>query len=189
VATVGERETLPHAWFGTYAFGLVRRGILVRQRIDGTGGATAVDVVGPGGAILLDGNEASVSGYAAAEAMVCLCPASVLAQAATNPTPATRDLLRLHTIALERMDRLANARNQATAVARVAALLTSLAEVLSPPRKLEVIPQHLLRRDLAALLALRHESVSRALAQLERSGAIRRTRDGVALLRSEALEA
>jgi CRP-like cAMP-binding protein len=68
-------------------------------------------------------------------------------------------------------------------------LLTSLAEVLSPPRKLEVIPQHLLRRDLAALLALRHESVSRALAQLERSGAIRRTRDGVALLRSEALEA
>src|SRR5512143_812677 len=140
VATVGERETLPHAWFGTYAFGLVRRGILVRQRIDGTGGATAVDVVGPGGAILLDGNEASVSGYAAAEAMVCLCPASVLAQAATNPTPATRDLLRLHTIALERMDRLANARNQATAVARVAALLTSLSEVLSPPRKLEVIP-------------------------------------------------
>jgi hypothetical protein len=188
VATIGERETLPHAWFGAYALGLVRRGIVVRQRVDGTGGATAVDVVGPGGALLLDGNEANVSGYAAAEAMVCLCPSLTLEPTCIS-MPTTRDMLRLHTVALERMDRLANARNQPTARARVAALLTALAEVLSPPRKLEVIPQHLLRRDLAALLALRHESVSRALAQLERSGAIRRTRDGVALLSREALEA
>ena len=189
VATVGERETIPHAWFGTYALGLVRRGIVIRQRVDGTGSATAVDVVGPGGALLLDGNEESVSGYAAAEAMVCLCPSLSLEQSSCSSMGTTRDMLRLHTVALERMDRLANARNQPTARARVAALLTALSDVLSPPRKLEVIPQHLLRRDLAALLALRHESVSRALAQLERSGAIRRTRDGVALLRPQALEA
>ncbi len=189
VATVGERETLPHAWFGTYALGLVRRGILIRQRVDGAGGAAAVDVVGPGGALLLDGNEGNVSGYAVAEAMVCLCPSAMLEQARCSSLPTARDMLRLHSVALERMDRLAAARNQSTAKARVASLLTALAEVLTPPRRLEVIPQHLLRRDLAALLALRHESVSRALAELERAGAIRRTRDGVALVSREALEA
>jgi CRP-like cAMP-binding protein len=190
VATVSERATIPHAWFGRYGLGLVRRGILVRQRIDGSGRATAVDVVGPGAALLLDNtNEGDVSGYAAAEAMVCLCPVDRLEESTCSSLPTARDMMRLQAAALERMDRLADARNRATASARLAALLMALGEVLAPPRKLDVIPPHLQRRDLAALLALRHESVSRALAQLERSGAIRRTRDGIELRDRDALQA
>jgi CRP-like cAMP-binding protein len=190
VATVTERATIPHAWFGRYGLGLVRRGIVVRQRIDAAGRATAVDVVGPGSALLLDGkNEGDVSGYAAAEAMVCLCPVERLEEATCSSLPTVRDMMQLHAAALERMDRLADARNRPTAKARLAALLVALGEVLAPPRKLDVIPVQLQRRDLAALLALRHESVSRALAQLERSGAIKRTRDGIELCDREALQA
>lgn len=189
VATVSERATIPHAWFGRYGLGLVRRGILVRQRVDGSGRATAVDVVGPGGALLLDaGSEGDVSGYAAAEAMVCLCPSERLDESCSS-LPTARDMMRLQSVAIERMDCLADARNRPTASARLAALLAALGDVLAPPRKLDVIPPQLQRRDLAALLALRHESVSRALAQLERTGAIKRTRDGIELRDREALRA
>lgn len=176
VATVGERETIPHAWFGKYSLGLVRRGIIVRQRVDEHGTATAIDVIGPGGAILLDDTSGTSSGYAAANAMVCLCP-KILGRNIEG------DLVKLQTAALERMDRLADARNRPNARARVAALLAALSEVLMPSRTLDVIPAQLQRRDLAALLALRHESVSRALADLERSGSLERTRDGLALRR------
>lgn len=177
VATVAERDTIPHVWFGKYAFGLVRRGLLVRQRIDEHGAATAIDVVGPGSAILLDDASGNSSGYAAASAMVCLCPKGV-----TRPVDLP-DALRLHAAALERMDRLADARNRSNAKARVVALLAALSDVIAPPRRLEVIPAELQRKDLAALLALRHESVSRALSDLERAHVIKRTSDGLALHR------
>ncbi len=184
VATIAERETIPHAWFGKYTLGLVRRGIVVRQRVDESGGVTAIDVVGPGGALLLDSNTGVATGYAAAEAMVCLCPSARMDEAATcNALPTAQDMMRLQTAALERMDRLADARNRPNARARVAALLVTLAEVLQPPRRLDVIPAQLQRRDIAALLALRHESVSRVLATLERAQVLKRTRDGIALLR------
>jgi len=184
VATVAERETIPHAWFGRYRLGLVRRGILIRQRVDEHGGATAIDVIGPGSAILLDDDKGNVSGYAAAEAMVCLSALARPPDTSCTTVPTAQDVLRLQASALERMDRLADARNRPNARARVAALLTTLADVLTPPRRLDVIPAQLQRRDFAALLALRHESVSRALADLERAGVVTRTRDGLALTRS-----
>jgi CRP-like cAMP-binding protein len=181
VVNVAERETLPHSWFGKFALGLVRRGILVRQRIDEEGVATAIDVVGPGGAILLTDKGGAASGYAVSESMVCLCPDEKLNHCSALPT--ALDMVRLHASALERMDRLADARNRPNAHARVAALLGTLAEVLTPPRRLDVIPSQLQRRDLAALLGLRHESVSRTLSDLERDGVVKRTPDGLALTR------
>ncbi len=184
VVTITERDTIPHAWFGRFTLGLVRRGIVIRQRVDDHGGATAVDVIGPGSAILLDDESGKVSGYAAAEAMVCLCQQGAESSCSSQPT--AHDMIRLQAAALERMDRLADARNRPNARSRVSTLLSTLAEVLSPPHRLNVIPAQLQRRDLAALLALRHESVSRALADLERAGVVRRTRDGLALPRHQA---
>src|SRR3974390_225948 len=72
---VPARHPLPPRWFGTYALALVRRGIIVRQRLDAAGAATAVDVIGPGGAApLADSEEATSGGYAVDDALVCLVP-------------------------------------------------------------------------------------------------------------------
>jgi CRP-like cAMP-binding protein len=184
---VGARETLPHTWFGQYALGFVRRGVVVRQRIDAQGQATAVDVVGPGSAFTLDPASGTASGYAASDALVCLLQSERL-DAACNEVLSAHDMMRVQRAALERMDRLADARNRATARARVAALLLALADVLSPPRRLDTVPSDLQRRDLAALLALRHESVCRVLAQMERTKAIQRTAEGVVIVNRTALE-
>lgn len=183
VATVGERETIPYTWFGRYALGLVRRGIVIRQRVDENGVATAVDVIGAGSALLLDDENGNVSGYAVTEAMLCLCPRGTVAEASCGAMPTPSDIIRLQAAALERMDRLADARNRSNARARVSAMLSTLADVLVRHHRLDVIPAQLQRRDFAALLALRHESVSRALADLERAGVVTRTREGLALTR------
>lgn len=189
VASVAPRQPIPHEWFATYGCALVRRGIVVRQRVDAGGRATAVDAVGPGGALLLHGAERGVSAYAAADAMLCLCPTHVLGDALDGSARVARDLMRLQAAAIERMERIADARNRHTVAARVAALLCALADGLSPARRLDVVPADLQQRDLAALLAMRHESVCRELGTLERDGLIGRDPEGIRLLHRDRLEA
>jgi len=186
---VGARQPLPPRWFASYGLALVRRGIVVRQRVDSQGSATAVDAVGPGGAVpLSEGGDASSSGYAADDALLCLCPRRPLSAAVDAGAPMSSQVVALHAAALDRVERLAVARFPTSAVARVAALLCALADTLSPPRRLPCVPAALQQRDLAALLSMRHESVCRSLGVLERRGAIERCEDGIRLLDRPRLE-
>ncbi len=186
---VGARQPLPPRWFGSYGLAFVRRGIVVRQRVDSHGSATAIDAIGPGGAMLLaEGGDASSSGYAADEVLLCLCARRTLRATIDAGAPGSAQILELQARSLDRVERIAAARSRATAVARVAALLCALADTLSPPRRLTRIPASLQQRDLAALLSIRHESVCRALGVLAQRGAVVRADDGFRLLDRHRLE-
>jgi len=187
---VGARQPLPPRWFATYGLALVRRGVVVRQRVDADGSATAIDVIGPGGAIpVSEGGDASNSGYAVDDALLCLCPRRPLRAAIDAGAPTSAQVVALHAAALDRVERIAQARSRSTAIARVAVLLCALADTLSPPRRLTCFPAALQQRDLAALLALRHESVCRAMSALARRGALVRTDEGIRLLDRARLQA
>jgi hypothetical protein len=188
--SVGARQPLPPGWSSGYSMALVRRGILIRQRVDASGTATAVDAIGPGGATpVSDGPDSNTTGYAADEALICMCPAPALSSAVDAGAPTSGQVVGLHRAALDRVERIADARGRSTALARVAAVLCALADTLSPPRRLDTIPPTLQQRDLAELLALRHESVCRAFGVLERRGAIRRSPDGTHIVDRGLLEA
>ena len=187
---VPARHPLPPRWYGAYGLALVRRGILVRQRLDATGSAVAVDAVGPGGAApMLESGDASSGGYAADDVLVCLVPRPQLRGAVDAGVPAASQVVALHAAALERVERIADARGRATALGRVAALLCALADTLAPPRRLDAVPAALQQRDMAALLGMRHESVCRAVGILQRRSWIERGGDGIRLLQRECLEA
>lgn len=169
---------------------LVRRGVIVRQRVDAHGHATAIDAIGPGGAMPLgDRDDGGTCGYAADDALVCVCPKTIVHRAVDAGGGGARDVVRLHAMALERVEKIADARSRASAVACVATLLCALADTLSPPRRLPVVPAALQQRDLAALLAMRHESVCRAIAHLVRRGAISKEAEGLRITGRQALEA
>ena len=181
---------LPVRWGRNPEFALVRRGIVVRQRVDASGGATAVDAVGPGGLLpLRDPGERGASTYAVADAHLCVCTARTLNAALESSTGVARDVIRLQALALDRVERIADARGRKTAAGRVAALLGALSDTLSPHRQLDVVPAGLRQRDLGALLALRHESVCRELGRLERSGTTTRVAEGIRIVDRARLEA
>jgi hypothetical protein len=161
----------------------------VRQHIHANGSATTIDAVGPGGAVPLSEGTDSGAGYAADDALICMCPAPPLTAAVDAGAPAAGQVMGLHRAALERVERFSDARSRAGALARVAAVLCALADTLSPPRRLDVIPAALQQRDLAALLAMRHESVCRVYTALARRNAIRRTPDGTEIVDRPMLEA
>jgi hypothetical protein len=186
---VGARQPLPPRWWWTYGLALVRRGHVVRQRVESHGAATAIDAIGPGGAVpLSEGGDSGNSGYAAEDALICLCPRRPLRAEIDAGAPTAPQVVGLHIAALDRVERIAAARSAPTAVARVGALLCTLADTLSPPRRLALVPAGLQQRDLAALLSMRHESVCRALGVLERRGALQRTGEGIRLLDRTRLE-
>jgi Crp-like helix-turn-helix domain len=188
--SVGARQPLPLGWSSGHSLALVRRGIVIRQRVDATGSATAVDAIGPGGAApLSDGPNGSNAGYAVDDALICMCPAPDLASAVDGGAPTSGHVVGLHRAALDRVERIAEARGRSTALARVAAVLCALADTLSPPRRLDVLPSTLQQRDVAELLALRHESVCRAFGVLERAGTIRRSPGGTHIVDRGLLEA
>lgn len=188
--SVAARQPLPPGWSSGYSLAMVRRGIVIRQRVDASGSATAVDAIGPGGAApLSDGPEGSSTGYAADDALICMCPEPAMSSAVDAGAPTSGQVVGIHRAALERVERIAEARGRGTALGRVAAMLCALADTLSPPRRLDTIPSTLQQRDLAGLLGLRHESVCRAFGVLEERGAIRRSSDGTHLVDRGLLEA
>jgi CRP-like cAMP-binding protein len=173
-ASVVPRERLPRRWFTAYGGALVRRGFLVRQRSIG-GRVTAVDVVGAGGFLPLADGSPGASAYALSEALLCLCPAAVMREA-------RGDMIQAQAWVIDRVERIAAARARPKAAGKVAALLCALSETLSPPRALEVIPTDIQQRDMATLLAMRPESVCRALGELERGGAVARGPEGTRIV-------
>jgi CRP/FNR family transcriptional regulator len=186
---VPARHPLPPRWFGSYALALVRRGIIVRQRLDAAGAATAVDVIGPGGAApLADSEEATSGGYAVNDALVCLVPRTALEGTLDRGGAPTSHVLGPHMSALDRVERIADARSRPSANARLAALLCVMADTIAPPRRLDTLPAALQQRDMAALLSMRHESVCRAMGALERRRWVARSHEGIRLLDRGRLE-
>lgn len=190
-ASVPARAALPARWFSTYPFALVRRGVIVRQRVDTQGRVASVDAAGAGTLLPLAENGGSrdasaPTGYAATDSLVCLCPADAL-QATLSRDGTAIDLVGLQGHALIRVERLADARSRPTVEARVAALLCALGDNLSARRR-EAIPSGMLQRDLAGLIGARHESVCRVLKRFERDELIRRDDDGLHLLDRVRLE-
>ncbi|MCB9598459.1 MAG: Crp/Fnr family transcriptional regulator [Sandaracinaceae bacterium] len=180
---IDARDFVPTTWTERHAFGLVRRGVLIRQRLDDAGRATAIDAAGPGCMFPIEHREegkTSIScDYAATDLIVCLCPTQLLDDVLDDSRRAGRDLLSLQLDAMERVERLTQARGAATVRERVATLLIVLSETLSPPRTREQLPSGLQQRDMSKLLGVRHETFCRALKTLEDEGAIQRTGDGL----------
>jgi CRP-like cAMP-binding protein len=188
--TLAARDPIPQRWAEMYDFALVRRGILIRQRIDAHGRVTSVDAAGPGCLVLLapaDGTR-DATGYAASDAMLCLCMNEVADAALGIEESCARDLVRMQRQAMERMERLADARGRPTADGRVAALLCALADWLAPMRRSDDVPSGLQQRDLAELVGVRHETVCRSLRTLEARGLITRMRDEIRIADRKALE-
>ena len=186
--SVAAREPLPLTWRREYGIALVRRGIIVRQRIDAHGHATAVDVAGPGSSFPITDEGDGTTGYAVTDAMLCLCPSPVLRATVDGGKTGARDVVAAHAAVLARVERIAEARSRARASSRVAGLLVTIADTLTD-RRLTSIPAALQQRDLASLVALRHESVCRILASFSRRGLVERTPQGLHIADRAALEA
>ncbi|AKU95819.1 hypothetical protein AKJ09_02483 [Labilithrix luteola] len=186
---VPARQPLPERWRADYGFALVRRGIVVRQRVDSTGRATSIDIAGPGSALPI-GAEADdgAGGYAVDDVMLCLCPTSSLDAAVASGAAGARDVVNAQATILRRVERIAEARSRASATSRVAAMLLAIGDTLSPGRALNIIPSAIQQRDLASLLALRHESVCRSVASLEEKHLVQRGDSGLTLVDRRALE-
>lgn len=190
-ASIEGRAFVPASWADRHAFGLVRRGVLIRQRLDDAGRATAIDAAGPGCMFPIEATRhtgISVScDYAATDLIVCLCPRAVLENVLDGSSKAGRDMLALQLTALDRVERLTQARGAPTVRQRVASLLIVLSDTLSPPRTRERLPSGLQQRDMSKLLGVRHETFCRVLRELESEGAIERDPDGLLLINREAL--
>ncbi len=150
-----ERAELPASLFTRYAFGIVRRGVLVRERFDPSGGRTAVDVAGRGAYVPL-GLARGSTGYAASRVLLCVYREANLEGLAGEG--ALGDLMKLSSETLERVERIAEARGRPSAAARIDALYGTLKEYLGPHGL-----EDLLQRDVAALLGMRTETVCRVL--------------------------
>lgn len=186
---VDARAPLPEAWFESFGIALVRRGFVVRHRMDAKGRSVAVDVAGPGSLVPLcpigEGGDATTRAFAVTESLLCLCPTGDELRWCND---LGADLLHLHRRALDRVERLAEARGRKTLVSRVGTLLCTLADVLHPRPKAHV-PADLPQRTLSQLIDVRHESMCRALKQLQKKGLVARDRRGIWILRRSALEA
>ena len=182
------RQPISSQWPASYAFALVRRGAIVRQRVDRHGRATAIDAVGSGAGFLVqDGSaESAPMGFAASASMLCLCPAPVVADSLEQGQHTAADLWKLAQTSLERVERIADARSRNTAMGRIAALLIALSDTFgAKPRTF--VPGSLQQRDLAALVAVRHESVCRVLRTMVERSLVRRDDEGIHLLDREGL--
>lgn len=192
-ATIEARAFVPPSWGAKYAFGMVRRGVLIRQRLDAAGNATAVDAAGPGCVFPIDDKaQSSVSApcdYAATDLIVCLCRRESLDRTLDESTRAGKELVQMHLAALERVERLTQARGAGTVKQKVCGLLLALADTLSPPRVRDRLPPGVQQRDLSRLVGVRHETFCRVLGALEGEGAIARAPDGLVIADRDRLEA
>ncbi|QQR90727.1 MAG: Crp/Fnr family transcriptional regulator [Myxococcales bacterium] len=185
--SLAPRDQLPPAWFERFAFGLVHSGTVIRQRIDANGNATSVDIACAGALLPLHWplshtqEDISSSGYAVSQLNVCLLPLEWFEKQIDSNHQIEHDLLRLQSEAMERMERLGDARNRGSVQEKLATLLCALADTL----KLEtLLPEGLQQKDLAVLLGARHETVCRVLKDFEQRGAILRSKDGMQIDRA-----
>jgi CRP-like cAMP-binding protein len=166
--SIEPREEVPSGWFERHAFGIVRRGVLMRQRLESDGRRTAVDAAGPGALVPLrcSRGDDHAAGQAVTRVLLCVYPEPTLDRTESERT--LRDLLELTQEALDRLEAIAAARGHASSTEKVRALLAALTDAM-PPRP-GGLPRDLpfTQRDLGELLHLRPETVCRALGKLER---------------------
>jgi len=186
---VEEHEAIPASYDKHPGIAVVRRGLIVRQREDSNGNATAVDVVGPGqafrtGVAPSDSNDGgdTVTGYAVERALLCMYSKPELPQ-----TDVSSQMYHLMMQSIDRMERFIVARARATSESRVASLLCALQDSLGPRRQGR-IPASLRQQDMASLLFLRHESVCRALRSLREGGLVSCDADGIRIIDRVALQ-
>jgi hypothetical protein len=181
LATVEEHARVPSRMLHEYAFALVRHGVFVRTREDESGAVHVVDAAGPGGLVLGSSDEHDgAAGYAVGHLVLCLLPRLGAAQALARSGETVDDFVTLVGRAHARMERLAGVRMLTKMTTRVGALVALLAETLAPNGEpLKRLPAMLQQRDLARLGAIRHETVCRAIAQLERRGLLERSTEGL----------
>lgn len=153
--TLEARDEIPASWFSRYAFAIVRRGVLVRERVDPNVGRTAIDAAGRGAYVPL-GLARGVTGYAASRVLMCVYRSVSLDGLTVQD--GLGDLMKLSGETLERVERIAEARGRASAADRVAALHSTLEGYFGAHTF-----DDLLQRDLAALLGIRSETVCRVL--------------------------
>ena len=192
--TVEARQLIPEAWSTRYSFGLVRRGLVLRQRVDGQGRTTVIDAVGPGQVFHLAEPEPpggrAATGLAVTRALICVAGNAPVRRALLAGGADACDMFRLSQDVSYRMDRLSDARGRPGAAARVAALLCALADTLvREPSQPGFVPAGFLQRDLAAMLSIRPESYCRVIRQLRAQQLIRQDVTGTLLLDRAALEA
>ncbi len=187
VAALAAHAPAPASWGERYALGLVRRGVLIRQRrVAAT--PVAIDAAGPGCAFPVEAAPSDrATDYAATDVLVCLLPRSAMDRALERPELA-RDLFGLMQASLDRVERLTAARGAQGVRERVSSLLCVLSDTLSPPRQRERLPADLQQRDLARLVGVRHETFCRVLGELEREGAVQRATDGLVIVDRLLLE-
>lgn len=191
--TLEARQRVPAAELGRYGMAIVRRGYLIRQRMDSAGSSTAVDVVGPGCCFPIDhatheAGQPRVVIHAVTRALVCTCDETSVGAALERGGSTARELYVLEREASVRAERLAEARARGSSREKVAALLCVMADTLRPTHKDPRIPAELLQRDLASMLSIRHESVCRALRELTKRGLIARDEAGIVLTNRAKLE-
>ena len=184
--TIAGRGPVPVAWAERYAFALVRRGVIVRTRATAEGPSVAIDCAGPG-AILPFPSRALEIGYAATDVLVCLYARDGLEHALASDPEMSRSVYEGFAAALDRVERLAEARGQSRAENRVACVIATVAETMSPPVRRDHLPAGLQQRDLARLAGVRHESFCRIIGKLERAGTIERHEGGLRIESHEAL--
>lgn len=184
------RAFAPASWGEHYGFGLVRRGVLIRMRVDAGGASVAIDAGGAGCLIPLASPADSSTSYAfaATDAIVCLCGHATLDHALGDSSTVGRELRALEQATLARVERLAQARGAATVRRKVALLLLTLTDTLSPPRQRDRLPAGLQQRDMATLVGIRPETFSRTLTELETVGVVIREPDGLRLLQRDELK-
>lgn len=185
-ATLPARAQIPPSWAERYAFALVRRGVLIRTRAGGSGPPVSVDCAGPG-ALVPWPSRAGELGYAATDVLACLYLREGVDEDISREPQTTRDTIEGLACALDRVERLAEARGQASAEERVARVLAVIADTLSPPVRRVRLPSALQQRDLARLAGVRHESFCRILGKLERAGVVHRSTEGLEITRHEEL--
>ena len=187
------RDPIPDSWFGEGRLLLVRRGVIIRERLDPRGGVVAVDAVGPGCLLPLPDDprvtpDSAPCGYAATGARVCVAGSDVVERALRAEPAVAHDLLRMQCEAMVRLERLADARGRSSSRARVAALFCALADTLSPPVQRDRIPAGVQQRDLAHMLGMRHETLCRVIGALERIGGVERSPNGIRIADRSLLE-
>ncbi len=166
-ASLEPRTSLAPSALDRHAFAVVRRGTVLRERVDADGQRSTVDVVGPGGLVPLhastDRDRASVR--ASSRVVLCLYREPVLDENVDRVT--LSDLLALTQETVDRLESIAAARALSSAAAKVRALLEALARAFPSRVDGRGVALGLAQRDIADLLHLRAETVCRSMRRLE----------------------
>ena len=178
----------------SFRLGLVRRGVLLRERPGRAERRVGVDVVGTGHAFYLDPSSASEApvhlGYAVTRTLLCLCRDAALTDGLGESGRTAVELHELAMQALSRVERLSEARGRSDANARLAALLCVLADTLCTRGGAQTrLPDGLQQRDFARLLSILQESACSTLSLLSVRGLMHHRPTVIELLDRAALEA